>query len=104
MYYYFRFSKKISLNIYFLDNELYKDNFYYIEQVNNEIYKLSDNIKNYFNEIKLQMEISSNIELVNNLNNENNRLNEIFNKLYNDILKRQIEDPVVTSMGNKKLE
>ena len=46
-----------SFKKYYFDSELYKDNFYFIEQMNNEIYTISNNIKNFFNEINLKNRI-----------------------------------------------
>ena len=43
--------KVLSIKKYYFNNELYKNNFYFIDQINNEIYKIISNIHNYFNEI-----------------------------------------------------
>ena len=37
-----------SIKKYYFDSDLYKFNFYYINQCSDEIYKISDNINNYF--------------------------------------------------------
>ena len=44
-------SNVYSINKYFFDNELYKNNFYLVEQISNEINKLIEYFNNYFNEI-----------------------------------------------------
>ena len=74
-------NKLNSLNKYYFDSELYKDNFYYIEQANKEIYKLSNNINNYYNKLKLESEIKiKTIKLINTLNDYyNNLLNQFIN-------------------------
>ena len=62
-------NKLNSLNKYYFDSELYKDNFYYIDQANKEISKLSNNINNYYNNLKLEGEIKIKaIKLTNTLN------------------------------------
>ena len=45
--------KILSINSYYFKNELYKKHFYLIEQINEEIYKIIDNINNYYNEMTL---------------------------------------------------
>ena len=42
-----------SINSYYFNNELYKRHFYLIEQIKEEIYKIIDNINNYYNEMIL---------------------------------------------------
>ena len=42
-----------SINSYYFNNELYKRHFYLMEQIKEEIYKIIDNINNYYNEMKL---------------------------------------------------
>ena len=78
-----------SLNKYYFDSELYKDNFYYIEQVNKEIYKLSNNINNFYNKLKLESEIKIKaIKLINTLNDYYNDLLNQFYSLYSNMLSR----------------
>ena len=80
-------NKLNSLNKYYFDSELYKDNFYYIEQANKEIYKLSNNINNYYNKLKLESEIKiKTIKLINTLNDYYNNLLNQFINLYSDML------------------
>ena len=45
--------KILSINSYYFNNELYKNHFYLIEKINEEIYKIIDNINNYYNEMIL---------------------------------------------------
>jgi len=45
--------KILSINSYYFNNELYKNHFYLIKQINEEIYKIIDNINNYYNEMTL---------------------------------------------------
>ena len=45
--------KLLSLNKYYFDIELYKNNLYFIEQSYNEILHFSNNINNYYNELNL---------------------------------------------------
>ena len=46
-------NKLLTLNKYYFDIELYKNNLYFIEQSYNEILNLSNNINNYYNELIL---------------------------------------------------
>ena len=82
-------NKLNSLNKYYFDSELYKDNFYYIDQANKEISKLSNNINNYYNNLKLEGEIKIKaIKLTNTLNDYyNNLMNNFINK-YTKILRK----------------
>ena len=50
-------NKLLSINTYYFDNNLYKKNFYYIEQINNEIKRIIDNINNYYNTVNLDRDI-----------------------------------------------
>jgi hypothetical protein len=43
----------LSINEFYFNDELYVENFYFIHQINDEIYKIIDNINNYYNEIIL---------------------------------------------------
>ena len=80
-------NKLNSLNKYYFDSELYQDNFYYIEQANKEIYKISNNINNYYNKLKLESEIKiKTIKLINTLNDHYNNLLNQFTNLYIDML------------------
>ena len=82
-------NKLKSLNKYYFDSELYKDNFYYIEQANNEIQKLSDNINNYYNKLKLESEIKiKTMKLIDTLNDYYNNLLNQFINLYSNMLGR----------------
>ena len=50
--------KKIfSIKKYYFDIDLYKSEFYFHEQSDNEILKIIDNINNYYNEINLDGDI-----------------------------------------------
>ena len=82
-------NKLNSLNKYYFDSELYQDNFYYVEQANKEIYKISNNINNYYNKLKLGSEIKiKTIKLINTLNDYyNNLLNQMLN-LYTNMLSK----------------
>jgi len=80
------FNKINSLNEHYFYSELYKGNFYYIEQVNKEIYRLSNNINNYYNDLKLESEIKiKTIKLINTLNDYYNNLLNRFIKLYSEM-------------------
>ena len=84
----------LSINSYYFYDDLYKDNFYLNEQVNNEIFKLIEYFDNYFDELFIGNIIIKATKLVEEIifPYEEKRLNE-FNKYYDQILGR-------TSKGN----
>ena len=84
-----------SIDKYYFDTDLYKNNFYYIEQSSNEIYKISDNINNFYNNLNLDGKIKINaIELsTQTLMEYNSNLTEKFTNLYSNILSRGTGSP-----------
>ena len=73
--------KKISsIKKYYFNNELYKNNFYFIEQINNEIYKIISNIHNYFNDI-----------IINEINVKSANLSLEILKPYNEQKEKNLE-------------
>ena len=56
--------KIISINKFYFNHELYKNNFYFFEQIDDEIMKLIDYYNNYFNELFDGNLINKAIELV----------------------------------------
>jgi len=73
--------KKISsIKKYYFNNELYKNNFYFIEQINNEIYKIISNIYNYFNDI-----------IINEINVKSSNLALEILKPYNEQKEKNLE-------------
>ena len=88
--------KKIkSINEYYFNTDLYNNNFYYIKQCSDEIYKISDNINNYFNSLNLDARIKLNaLELsANTLVEYNNNLTDIFTNIYSDVMSRGTGSP-----------
>ena len=79
-----------SINEYYFNTGLYINNFYYIKQCSDEIYKISDNINNYFNSLNLDARIKLNaLELsANTLVEYNNNLTDIFSNIYTDVMSR----------------
>ena len=84
-----------SINKYYFDIDLYKDNFYYIKQNSDEIYKISNNINNFFNSIELDAKIKINaIQLsTNTLVDYNNDLTKSFSNLYSNVMSRGSGSP-----------
>ena len=81
--------KILSINSYYFNDDLYKDNFYLIEQVNNEITKIIEYYDNYFDELFFGNIIMKATELVEEIifPYEEKRYNE-FNNYYDQILGR----------------
>ena len=79
-----------SINEYYFSNEIYKDNFYLVELMNNEIYKIINNINNFFNDEKLNSDIKTKIiEISFNEIQPYNQQKEIeLDNLYNYIYNR----------------
>jgi len=84
----------LSINAYYFHDDLYKENFYLNNQVNNEILKLIEYYDNYFDELFFGNIIAKATELVDEIlfPYGEKRLNE-FNNYYDQILGR-------TSKGN----
>ena len=84
-----------SINKYYFDIDLYKDNFYYIQQNSDEIYKISNNINNFFNSLELDAKIKINaIQLsTSTLVDYNNDLTKSFSNLYSNIMSRGSGSP-----------
>ena len=78
-----------SINEYYF-NETQKDTFYKLDIISQEIYRLSDNINNYFNEINFEKNIQTLILKIglNDIPNLNNELNKQLDDLYNNIFKK----------------
>ena len=79
--------KILSINSYYFNNELYKNHFYLIEQINEEIYKIIDNINNYYNEmILIDIQIKAahlSLEVLKPYNQAKEKeLNNLFNIAY----------------------
>ena len=81
--------KILSINSYYFNDDLYKDNFYLIEQVNNEITKIIEYYDNYFDELFFGNIIMKATELVEEIifPYEEKKYNE-FNNYYDQILGR----------------
>jgi len=79
----------LSINSYYFNDDLYKDNFYLFEQVNNEILKLIEYYYNYFDELFFSNIIIKASELVEEIifPYEEKRLTE-FKNYYEQILGR----------------
>ena len=84
-----------SINKYYFDTDLYKDNFYYIQQNSDEIYKISNNIKNFFNSLEIDAKIKINaIQLsTSTLVDYNNGLTQSFSNLYSNVMGRGSGSP-----------
>ena len=80
-------------------NETQRDVFYRLELINQEIDRLSSNINNYFNELKLESEIKTmilNIAL-NEISNLNTEKSKTLDNLYNTIYKKAEKSKVYKS-------
>ena len=53
--------KMMTINKYNFNTEVYENNFYFIEQLQNEMYNIFNNIKNYFNEEKFYYYVYSHV-------------------------------------------
>ena len=91
-------NKKLqSIKKYYL-NETNNNNFYKLDLIQEEIYKLSNNINNYFNEMNLEMDIKQMILTITlneipALNKEKeNKLVDLYNKIYKLTEKNKIYD------------
>lgn len=84
-----------SVNKYYFDNEIYKQNFFYLEQINEEIQKIADNINNYYNNLKIDGEIKVNALTLSNekLYDYNEKIIDKFTDLYTNIKSRGTGSP-----------
>ena len=79
-----------SIDEYYFNDEIYKKKFFYIEQINEEILKISNNINNYYNNIKLNTELKVNAITLSQekLYDYNEEIIDKFTDLYTDIKSR----------------
>ena len=88
-------NKILSINEFYFNDELYIKNFYFIHQINDEIYKIADNINNYYNEIILnKIQIQAVNLSMKELKEYNHKKEKELNKKYNYVksLTRGIKD------------
>ena len=83
-----------SINKYYFDIKIYNNNFNFIEELNEEIIRLTGNIDIYFNEISFNKEKLNLINMYNEiLSPYNNKIIEELDKYYNYLYNHIIEDP-----------
>ena len=84
-----------SIDKYYFDTDLYKNNFFYIEQSMSEIYKISNFIHNYYNELNLDTKIKLNAIQISSeiLIDYSNDLTQQFTDLYSRVMRRGTGSP-----------
>lgn len=87
-----------SIDTYYFNNELYTKYFYFLNLINNNLYKLLNNFDNYFNDVKIESDIKTKIIQI-SLNEiqpynegKEKELENLYNNLYNRAENYKVHD------------
>ena len=87
-----------SIDTYYFNNELYTKYFYFLNLMNNDLYKLMNNFDNYFNDVRIESDIKTKIIQI-SLNEiqpynegKEKELENLYNNLYNRAENYKVHD------------